>query len=413
MEIILTILLIIVVWKYRAIRDFFGSLKSQDSSQPISASSASGGLQETATNNAISETAPIAYIQGGSYNTGFQDSLKAASKSKVEVEQERKTAVASIIQADVQDTIEQIKIDILAKAKIGDYEFIGGKNIVTVTRHIPSAYYHCREIPPTYAKVRKSRFDRQQPAIEDIESHLKFLMQMPPSERGNYNIVQQTRMKNIIEPTETTKYESFLKELMRLASIDGITVRIFLLNDRTKEAFNFPCEIPGKISWMDFSLVAECQCAIPEKYSSDVPVRVEFDTVNHGNDYTAKVASISIDAMEGHIFEGFCAHLLRENRFSDIAVTKGSGDQGIDIIAYKDGIKYGIQCKCYSSDIGNSAVQEAFSGKTYYKCHVGAVLTNRYFTRSAKELAETNGILLWDRTYLLDLIEKAHIKVTP
>lgn len=121
----------------------------------------------------------------------------------------------------------------------------------------------------------------------------------------------------------------------------------------------------------------------------------------------AKTFSQDYDSMEGHDFEFFCAELLKKNGFLDVEVTKGSGDQGIDIIAFKDGIKYGVQCKCYSSDIGNKAVQEAFSGKTFYHCHVASVLTNRYFTASAKELAESNGILLWDRDYLNNLLEKS------
>ena len=108
--------------------------------------------------------------------------------------------------------------------------------------------------------------------------------------------------------------------------------------------------------------------------------------------------------MEGHDFEYFCAQLLRNNGYQNVEVTRGSGDQGIDIIAYRDGIKYGIQCKCYSSDIGNKAVQEAFAGKAYYACHIGVVLTNRYFTKSAVELAEKNGILLWDRNKLLSMM---------
>lgn len=112
----------------------------------------------------------------------------------------------------------------------------------------------------------------------------------------------------------------------------------------------------------------------------------------------------NFDNMEGHEFEYFCADVLRKNGYENVEVTKGSGDQGIDIIAYKEGIKYGIQCKCYSSDIGNKAVQEAFAGKTFYSCHVAAVLTNRYFTKSAKELAEKNGVLLWDRTKLNSFI---------
>ena len=70
-------------------------------------------------------------------------------------------------------------------------------------------------------------------------------------------------------------------------------------------------------------------------------------------------------------------------------------------------MKFGIQCKCYDTDIGNKAVQEAYSGKAYYNCHVGVVLTNRYFTRSAVELAQKNGILLWDRSQLLKLMQGA------
>ena len=37
-------------------------------------------------------------------------------------------------------------------------------------------------------------------------------------------------------------------------------------------------------------------------------------------------------------------------------MTAISGDQGVDIIAYRDRVKYGIQCKCYSSNVGNSAI---------------------------------------------------------
>lgn len=113
----------------------------------------------------------------------------------------------------------------------------------------------------------------------------------------------------------------------------------------------------------------------------------------------------NIDIMDGHEFEYFCAELLKKNGYENVDVTQGSGDQGIDVIAYKDGIKYGIQCKCYSSDIGNKAVQEVFAGKAFYECHVGVVLTNRFFTKSAEELAKKNGIILWDRNKLLELMD--------
>lgn len=119
------------------------------------------------------------------------------------------------------------------------------------------------------------------------------------------------------------------------------------------------------------------------------------------------ISSINYDSMEGHDFEYFCADLLNHNGFRNVSVTQGSGDQGIDIIAEKEGVLYGVQCKCYSSDIGNKAVQEAFAGKTFYGCHVAAVLTNRHFTKSAIELAQVNKVLLWDREKLDSFIRSA------
>lgn len=121
-----------------------------------------------------------------------------------------------------------------------------------------------------------------------------------------------------------------------------------------------------------------------------------------------KLVPMDFDSMDGHQFEHFCAEILKNNGYENLNVTRGSGDQGIDIIAFRDGIKYGIQCKCYSSDIGNKAVQEVFAGKTFYECHIGVVLTNQFFTKSAIDLAKKNGIILWDRKKLLELIKKAN-----
>jgi len=118
---------------------------------------------------------------------------------------------------------------------------------------------------------------------------------------------------------------------------------------------------------------------------------------------------VDFDNMDGHTFEHYCAKILSLNAFENVHVTQGSGDQGIDIIAYKDGVKYGIQCKCYSSNIGNKAVQEAFAGKAFYDCHVGIVLTNQYFTDAAIELARKNGIILWNRNKLLQMIENCNV----
>lgn len=113
----------------------------------------------------------------------------------------------------------------------------------------------------------------------------------------------------------------------------------------------------------------------------------------------------SVDSMSGYDFEQWCAKLLRRLSFSSVEVTKSSGDQGVDVLAEKGGVRYAIQCKCYSSDIGNHSVQEVHAGKSMYNCHVGVVMTNRYFTPAAKELARITGTLLWDRDALLEMLE--------
>ncbi len=110
------------------------------------------------------------------------------------------------------------------------------------------------------------------------------------------------------------------------------------------------------------------------------------------------------DLMEGHDFERFCAELLKKHGFLDVEVTKGSGDYGVDILAEKDGITYAIQCKCYAAPVGVAAVQQAYAGRDYYDCMVGAVLTNQYFTTPAVEAAKKLKILLWDRGYLETMI---------
>lgn len=114
-----------------------------------------------------------------------------------------------------------------------------------------------------------------------------------------------------------------------------------------------------------------------------------------------------VDSMDGHKFEYWCADLLKKIGFSDVKVTQGSGDQGVDVIAVKDGVCYAIQCKCYSSDLSNKPVQEVHTGKSIYKCQVGVVMTNRHFTIGAKEAADATGVLLWDREKLREMIEQA------
>lgn len=109
---------------------------------------------------------------------------------------------------------------------------------------------------------------------------------------------------------------------------------------------------------------------------------------------------LTVDLMDGHDFEYWCAKLLSSIGFHSVNVTPGSGDHGVDILAEKDGVKYAIQCKRYSHSLGNTPVQEVHAGKAMYACHVGTVITNQHFTEGAKKLAQATGVLLWDREWI-------------
>lgn len=107
-----------------------------------------------------------------------------------------------------------------------------------------------------------------------------------------------------------------------------------------------------------------------------------------------------MNKMDGHQYEHECAKLLRKNGFTNIQITKASGDQGIDIIANAFGKKYGIQCKYYTSPVGNFSVQEAYAGARFYNCDIAAVLTNSTFTPAAIELAKKTHVVLWDNNHI-------------
>lgn len=118
------------------------------------------------------------------------------------------------------------------------------------------------------------------------------------------------------------------------------------------------------------------------------------------------------DYMSGEEFEEFCANVLRGNGYTNVEVTKASGDHGIDVLATKDGLKYAIQCKRYSKPVGNKAVQEAYSGKDIYKADVAVVMSNMDFTPQAIEDASKLNVELWNRDKIYSLQKKGNVTIS-
>lgn len=135
--------------------------------------------------------------------------------------------------------------------------------------------------------------------------------------------------------------------------------------------------------------------SIPASFSSST--YADADLAEQNTDF---------DNMTGVEFEKFTAHILSQNNFINIKITPASGDHGVDILAEKDNVTYAIQCKCYSSNIGNAAVQQAHTGKSLYHRDIAVVLTNQYFTQQAKDEAKELHVKLWDRDTLNNMLNK-------
>jgi restriction system protein len=71
-----------------------------------------------------------------------------------------------------------------------------------------------------------------------------------------------------------------------------------------------------------------------------------------------------------------------------------SGDQGGDLLAQKANKSVVIQCKHYSSKVGNDAVQEVIAGRQFYHVAAAAVVASNGFTRQAQALADKAGVFL-------------------
>lgn len=99
-------------------------------------------------------------------------------------------------------------------------------------------------------------------------------------------------------------------------------------------------------------------------------------------------------------YEHLCAGILRKAQWN-ARVTPASGDQGVDVIAEKRGLRIVVQCKKYSKPVGNHAVQEIVAAIAHESARYGVVVTNSSFTAGARRLAASNRVLLLHHSELI------------
>jgi restriction system protein len=138
----------------------------------------------------------------------------------------------------------------------------------------------------------------------------------------------------------------------------------------------------GKLSYSNLSEALEYMDSITDHYSQSIE---NFNAEMSPNEYEHWVASA----------------LMKYGW--NTKVTQAVGDQGIDVIATQSEVKLVIQCKLYSGNVGNAAVQEITAGRLFENANFAAVVTNSTFTKSAKQLASASGVFLLHHDQLKDL----------
>ncbi len=110
-------------------------------------------------------------------------------------------------------------------------------------------------------------------------------------------------------------------------------------------------------------------------------------------------SNMAVDAMTWEEFEYFVANWLKDRGYTDVRLTENY-DLGVDIIAKKDGITWGVQVKHYNGLVGIGAMRQVVVALKKYKCDRAMVVTNSVFSRPAIEIARSQNCILVDGSKL-------------
>lgn len=132
---------------------------------------------------------------------------------------------------------------------------------------------------------------------------------------------------------------------------------------------------------------------------------VETEHVN----WREQITNILLN-LDPYAFEKLAQRLLRECGFSDVQVTKRSGDGGIDgtgklRIQGIFSFNVAFQCKRYKGQVGAGAIRD-FRGSLGTNIEKGVLITTGAFTKAAKEEASSEGKRLIDLMDGEELINK-------
>ncbi len=115
-----------------------------------------------------------------------------------------------------------------------------------------------------------------------------------------------------------------------------------------------------------------------------------------------------VDQMEGKAFEEYLDHLF--TRLGYQVERTPYYDRGADLIASKGGVRTAIQAKRWKGDVDVHSVRAVVASMRPYNCSRAMVVTNASYTLPARQCARDNGVELWDRRKLIEVLEEIGVE---
>ncbi len=179
----------------------------------------------------------------------------------------------------------------------------------------------------------------------------------------------------------------------------------------------------------DASVSAQAETLIQYRWNREIPhnravaiVREELEQITSYESISRSTSARSprymdltdLELVSGYEFEHILAEILSRVD-GEAQVTKASGDQGVDVVWFRESETVGIQAKAYDkkNPVGNSAVQEIYTGATVrnseYEIDTAAVVTTSRYTNSAREAAANSDVTLYGRKQLEKWLDDAEL----
>jgi len=115
-----------------------------------------------------------------------------------------------------------------------------------------------------------------------------------------------------------------------------------------------------------------------------------------------------VPSMSPREYEQFVARQLERAGWKVLHCGR-PGDQGCDVLGELRGFKVVCQTKLYRVRVGNDAVQQVVATRRHYGAQIMVVVAPNGFTRSAEQLAASNGVHLMHHSALHSLENAARI----